>query len=239
MLELAPRALTVQQEAQGELDAKQGMDKLKAVRDVALLVKQAQGEVPEAMKKCIKEVEEEVNEIKELQAALQAEGELDLVAADGKKCNEAKIFTPVECYRHIYGSVTETRRGIPRPKNAKPEVGQPPSPVEAPPVSHKEPTSTKHETTPAATGGAAPASGSSHTTHEPVKVDDADKPQVSPVKVEAALFEAEDHNYETEEDYAHHDDYYHSGKQVPMETTLSLLMLKKAVPFNLYLSHSS
>jgi len=42
------------------------MDKLDAIKNLAKLVTQCQNEIPDAMKRCIKEVEEEVNEVKEL-----------------------------------------------------------------------------------------------------------------------------------------------------------------------------
>lgn len=87
MAELGPKAVQVQQDAQGEIDAKEGMDKLKAVQSVVTLVGECRKDVPEAMQKCLKEVQDEVNEVKELQAALQQPGELELIATDGKKCH--------------------------------------------------------------------------------------------------------------------------------------------------------
>lgn len=52
------------------------MDKLQAIKNLAQLVMQCQNEIPDGMKRCLKEVEDEVNEVKELQAALKTEGEL-------------------------------------------------------------------------------------------------------------------------------------------------------------------
>ncbi|TNV77018.1 hypothetical protein FGO68_gene9334 [Halteria grandinella] len=49
--------------------------------------------------------------------ALQVKDELELIAKDGMACNSLKIHPPpVNLYLHIYGTVTEIRRGIPKPK---------------------------------------------------------------------------------------------------------------------------
>ncbi|TNV79128.1 hypothetical protein FGO68_gene7018 [Halteria grandinella] len=228
-MELVPKAAQVQQEAGSEVDAKEGMEKLKAIKNLALLVKQVQSEIPEAMKRCLKEVEDEVNEVKELQQALQVEGELALIAEDGKKCHEAKVFSPpTDVYRHIYGTVTETKRGVPKPKKED-KATPPPTITETPAAIQK-----NSDHTPVAAG---PASGTTDSSkgHQEVTVAEV-MIKVAEAKLEPTqdwYDDYEDHAHDAEEEYDTHN-YYYGGKQIPLETTLSLLMLKKAIPINLY-----
>ncbi|TNV76767.1 hypothetical protein FGO68_gene15428 [Halteria grandinella] len=84
---------------------------------VSILLKQIKKKITPTAVRCSRKLMDEHFELIDLLKALQAEGELALIANDGKKCYQDKVFSPpAEVYRHIYGTVTETRRGIPRPK---------------------------------------------------------------------------------------------------------------------------
>lgn len=50
--------------------------------------------------------------VREVQQDLQKEGELERLAADGKKCNEGKKYKPVECYQYIFGTLASKERII-------------------------------------------------------------------------------------------------------------------------------
>lgn len=57
--------------------------------------------IPPYMKQVLKEISDELAEIKSIVDVLKAPGSLEKLAASGKKCAAAKIFDPVKCYYHI------------------------------------------------------------------------------------------------------------------------------------------
>jgi hypothetical protein len=62
------------------------------------------------MKLALKEVQDEINQIREVQKELEKEHEMDELASDGKKCHDAKKFKPNECYLFIFGSLESVKR---------------------------------------------------------------------------------------------------------------------------------
>lgn len=55
--------------------------------------------IPAYIKQQLKELEAEVNQMKDLKNELKNPSAL---MENGKKCSAAKIFTPVKCYYHVY-----------------------------------------------------------------------------------------------------------------------------------------
>lgn len=58
---------------------------------------------------------DKIGELKELLQALQEKNELLAIEIDGKKCYSlVGDKLPVDFYIHIYGEVTEIKRGVPK-----------------------------------------------------------------------------------------------------------------------------
>ncbi|TNV79403.1 hypothetical protein FGO68_gene4179 [Halteria grandinella] len=133
-------------------------------------------------------------------------------------------------------SVTKPRSSHPLPMSTVTSTGQSQRPKE---VSLSPRKKTKRhlpppDHTPVAAG---PASGTTDSAkgHQEVTVAEVVL-KVAEAKLEPTqdwYDDYEDHAHDAEEEYDTHN-YYYGGKQIPLETTLSLLMLKKAIPINLY-----
>ena len=83
MAKLGERALTLQQEASGEIDAMNDFSKMQAMAKCVKYVSDV-AKIPTYIKQCIKEIEMEVNEVKNLKTYLSQPGALEKLCADGQ-----------------------------------------------------------------------------------------------------------------------------------------------------------
>jgi hypothetical protein len=103
--QLPHRAEEAKEHAKSELEALDVMKKAKAVMAIGFNLKVA-AKIPSYVKNCAEGIKGDLQEVKDAIDDLKAN--LNQLAINGAKCAAAEKFTPLECYKLIYGPIKYT-----------------------------------------------------------------------------------------------------------------------------------